>query len=147
MSIDTLYLFLRPLRVHIALLKNIDYSETEKIQRISKFYRIIVKYGLLVGLIIISSFLAYPIAFGVYGYGTFIGFVDNPLNIICIVLLKADHQKIYNKLCGICNKGCIICCGDEHLHSDEIQLKDNNHEQAIEKTTSKNESTANTSDV
>ena len=112
LSIDTLYLFLRPLRRHIALLKAIDYSETEKTRRTNRFYRIMIKYGLLVGLCIVSSLMAYPIVITVRGYGTFIGFLDAPINIICVVLLKAEHDKAYNILCGSCNRVCIFCCND-----------------------------------
>ena len=121
-SIDTLYLFLRPLRNHIELLKNINYTEEEKSKRIHKFYRIIIKYALLVGLCILTSFCSYPIAFLMKTYGGFIGFVDGPINVICTLLLKSEHQKIYNILCKLCDKGCVVCCDDIKRKENEMQM-------------------------
>ena len=78
-------------------MKNIDYPETDKIVRIHKHHHIIVKYGLLVWSMYNIVIYHIPDCFGNQRvWKLYWIFRYNPINVICVVLLKCEHQKAYN---------------------------------------------------
>ena len=105
-SIYCLILFIRPLRKHAKLMV----SQGENIDKATKYHHLIAKYTLLASIALISSQITLALA-ALTGYGLYWAILDNVINGYCVLMLKNIHKNIYFRLCGVCHKCCIKCCG------------------------------------
>ena len=96
LSIDCLYLFLRPLRNHIKISKHLsDKDCTHKQIGIDNLYKLMIKFALLASICILSSLMFYPFILYVGAYGSYFGLFDNLTNSVCILLTQAKYHNIY----------------------------------------------------
>jgi len=68
---------------------------------------VIVKYFILVGWGVLSTFSVVVVI--LFSFGE-IGCVDIIINVICVILMNKLNAKYYDKYCKCCHKMVSICC-------------------------------------